>query len=188
MMFFRLLFAAAFALLLWLQSAFVQTIHIWHGHEHIFRYGAVAWVFLALFAILPLAFALLAWKWLRDPGGAVILLIAAPVMFLLVAPQVIYERVELTDTEWKLRREWPHQRYNADIAWADIREVTKVMREDLSFGQTWNIGYDLTLRDGRAVRFPSGNVMTAAAPTVDTVLQRHEIPMNIRKIHVPKAQ
>jgi hypothetical protein len=185
---FRLLMVAAFALLLFLHSLFLQTVHIQRGNDHIFRYGAVAWVFLCLFAILPLLFALLAWKWLRDSGGAIILLIAAPVMFFLVAPQIIYERVELTETEWKHRREWPHQQYNADVAWADIREVTKVMKEDLSFGQKWYIGYDITLKDGRQRKFPSNTVLTAAAPMVDEELAKREIPVNIRKIWVPKAQ
>lgn len=185
---FRLLFGVAFALLLWLQSMFVHTVHIQQGDHHVFRYGTVGWVFLILFALVPLAFALLAWKWLRDYGAAVILLIAGPVMFFLVAPQIIYEQTELTGTEWRHRREWPHQQYNADVTWNDIREVTKVMKEDLSFGQTWHVGYDLTLKDGRQLKFPSNTVMTAAAPTVDTVLEQHEIPVNIRKVLVPKAQ
>ncbi|HET6422524.1 MAG TPA: hypothetical protein VFG20_02500 [Planctomycetaceae bacterium] len=185
---FRLLIAIGFALLLFLQSLFVQTVHIQQGADHVFRYGAVAWFFVVLFAVLPLLFAVLAWKWLRDAGGAIILLIAAPVMFFVVAPQIIFERVELTETEWKHRREWSHQQYNADIAWSDIREVTKVMKEDLSFGQKWYIGYDITLKDGRQIKFPSNTVLTAASPVIDEELQKRELPMNLRKTMVPKAQ
>lgn len=185
---FRLIIAVAFALLLFLQSLFSQVVHIQQGDDHLFRYGAVAWFFVFLFAILPLVFAWLAWKWQRDAGGAIILLVAAPAMLIVVAPQILYERVELTAIEWKHRREWPHQRFNADVVWTDIREVTRVMQEDLSFGQKWRIGYDLRLKDGRQLQFPSNTVLTAAAPVIDEKLERRAIPMNLRKIMVPKPQ
>lgn len=184
---FRLLMAVAFVLLLWIQSLFTHTIHIVDGTQHVFCYGLVAWGFMAAFVLLVVGFAVLAWKWLNDRVGAMILLVFAPLMGLVVLPQILYERVELTDTEWRNRREWPHNQYSADVSWNEIASVTKVRHEDKSFGQTWRVGYDITLRDGRTVEFPSGTVMTAAELTVDDFLKKHAIPTQSRDVLVPPA-
>ncbi len=185
---FRLLMVLAFALLLWIQSFFTHTVHITQGKHHIFCYGPIAWGFMAAFVVLVLAFALLAWKWLNDRAGAILLVVLSPLMGLAVLPQILYSRVELTETEWRNRREWPHAKYSADVPWKDIVAVTKVRHEDKSFGQTWRIGYDLTLRDGRQLKFPSDDVMTMAESTIDDILKHHAIPLQSRDVLVPPAR
>src|SRR6187200_1820278 len=94
---FRLAFAVAVVLLLLVQSLFITTTHIVEGQHHVFRYSALAWVFLGGFAAITVAFAIIAWKPLQDKLLGGFLLAATPVLMLLLAPQLLYERVELTD-------------------------------------------------------------------------------------------
>ena len=185
---FRLLMMVAFILLLWIQSFFTQTVHHVNGDHHVFAYGPMAWFFLAAFVAVMMGFAVLAWKWLRDAWGAVILAVGAVFIGGILMPTLLSQRVELTKELWKNRREWPHQKYIADVPWNEITQVTKVRREDQSFGQRWHIGYELSLKDGSHVEFPSSEALTAAEATVDGRLQQHHIPMNSRDILVPPAQ
>lgn len=185
---FRLLFAVAIALLLWLQSLFTHVVHTADGDHHVFAYGPVAWGFTVAFVLVIWGFAALAWKWLHDRAAAWILLLCSPLMALAVLPQILYERVELTETEWRFQREPPQTKYNATVKWDDIKEVLQIQREDRSFGESWNYGYDLTMKDGRQLKFPSNTVITAAKPTIDEVLQQHHIPINIRRIRGQSGQ
>ena len=185
---FRLLMLVTFLLLLWIQSLFTHTVHHVDGDHHVFAFGLTGWIFLAAFVAVILGFAVLAWKWLRDAMGSGILVVGAIFIGGMLSPTLLSQRVELTSTEWKNRREWPHQKYNADVPWHEINHVTKVRREDQSFGQRWHIGYELSLKDGSHLEFPSSEAMTAAEATVDGLLQKHHIPMDSRDILVPPAQ
>ena len=184
---FRLAFAVAVILLLLVQSLFVTTTHIVDGEHHIFRYSAVAWIFLAAFGGIVVTFAVIAWKPLNDKLLGGLLLAAAPLLMLLLAPQLLKERVELTDDLLIHRREWPHTEFNADIPWADMTSATQVNREDNSFGKTYIVGYEIHTRDGRVYKLPSNTVLTAASPTINAYLAARKIPRK-EEVKVPNPQ
>lgn len=172
---FRLGFVIAIALLLWLQSCFTLTTHVVDGEQHVFRYGVVAWTFLAAFAGIMLAFAWLAWQPLKDKLLGGFLLAATPVLMALLAPQLLYERVELTNDLLIHRREWPHTRFNADIAWSDMLTATQLNLEDNSFGKKYIVGYEIHTRNGRVYELPSNTVLTAASETINARLAERKI-------------
>ena len=174
---FRLAFVIAIVLLLWLQSCFTLTTHIVDADRHVFCYGVVAWVFLAAFAAILLAFAWLAWGPLKDKLVGGFLLAATPVLIALLAPQLLFERVELTDHFLVHRREWPHARFNADIAWNDMRTATQLNLEDNSFGEKYIVGYEIHTRDDNVYELPSNTVLTAASDTINGRLAERKIPI-----------
>lgn len=173
---FRLAFAVAVVLLLLVQSFFVTTVHIVDGERHIFRYSAVAWVFLAAFAGILLLFAVIAWKALHDKLLSGFLLVATPLLMFLLAPQLLYERVELTDELLIHRREWPHTEFNVDIPWDDMAAATQVNREDNSFGKTYIVGYEIRTRNGVVHKLPTCTVLTAASDTINERLTAKNVP------------
>ena len=184
---FRLAFALAVVLLLLAQSFFVTTTHVVDGDRHIFRYSAVAWAFLATFGVIVVAFAVIAFKPLKDKLLGGFLLAVTPLLMLLLAPQLLYERVELTEELLIHRREWPHTEFNADIPWADMTAATQVNIEDNSFGKRYIVGYEIRTRDGRVYKLPSNEVLTAASETINANLAQRQIPTKAEvKVWQPK--
>ncbi len=185
---FRLLMALGFVLLLWLYSLLTHTVHSTDGARHVLTYGPVAWMFSGAAMALCLGFAALVWKWMHDKVVAAMLVVGSVFMGAVLLPQILCARVELTETDWRHRREWPHQKFNADILWKDIAHVTKVRREDKSFGQKWHIGYEIVLRSERQLTFPSSDVLSAAESMIDQRLMQHEIPAESRDVLIPAAR
>jgi hypothetical protein len=184
---FRLGFAIAVVVLLLLQSFFVNTTHIIDGEHHVFRYSAVAWAFLAGFAAILVAFAVIAWKLLNDKLLGGFLLVATPLLMLALAPQLLFERVEVTDDLLIHRREWPHTEFNVDIPWDEMASATQVNREDNSFGKTYIVGYEIRTRKGAVHRLPSCTVLTAASETINAYLAEKNIPKR-DEVKVPQAR
>lgn len=184
---FRLAFAIAIVLLLLVQSFFVTTTHVVEGNHHIFRYGAVAWAFLAGFGAILVIFAVIAFKPLKDKVLGGFLLAAMPVLMFLLAPQLLYERVELTDELLIHRREWPHTEFNVDIPWDEMVSATQVNLEDNSFGKKYIVGYEIRTRDGVVHKLPSCTVLSAASETVNERLAEKNIPKK-DEVKVPQPR
>lgn len=176
---FRLAFAVAFVLLLVAQSFFTTTTHIVDGQHHLFRYGILAWVFLGAFAGIMVLFAWIAWQPMKDKLLGGFLLVTTPLLMLLLAPQLLYERVELTDELLIHRREWPHTEYNADIPWDDMASATQLNLEDNSFGKKYIVGYEIHTRGGAVYKLPSNTVLTAASETINARLAERKIPTKL---------
>jgi len=183
---FKLAFTIAFLFLLWLQSLFTQTEHVIRGDVHVFRYNGVAWFFLALIALVLVAFAEVARRLLKDRGLALICLLMIPLMGL-TSLQLLYERVEVSAELLVRRREPPHTQFNVDLPWKEIQAATKVEHEKpgLFAPSFYNVGYEFILRDGQRQELPSNTVLTHAQEEVDRVLAAHGIPMARRKIPIP---
>jgi hypothetical protein len=184
---FRLAYLVVFLFLLWLHSLFVQTEHIVDGGVHIFKYNWVPWSFLVFIVLLQFAFAEIARRFFKDRGLALLVLLFTPV-FGLLSLQFIYERVEVSDKLLTHRREPPHTRYNADIPWDSIQSATKIECEKpgLFAPNFYNIGYEFTLRNGELRELPSNTVLTRAHEEVDGELAAHKIPVNTRRIPIPR--
>jgi hypothetical protein len=184
---FRLAFAVAVVLLLLVQSLFTTTTHIVEGQHHVFRYSALAWMFLSGFASITVAFAIIAWKPLKDKLLGGFLLAATPLLMLVLAPQLLYERVELTDELLIHRREWPHTEFNVDIPWDEMISATQVNREDNSFGKKYIVGYEIRTRGGAVHKLPSNTVLTAASETINERLAQRKIPTKV-EIKAPRPR
>lgn len=184
---FRLAFAVAIVLLLLVQSFFITTTHIVEGEHHIFRYSAIAWAFLAGFGGILVAFAVIAFKPLNDKVLGGFLLAATPVLMLLLAPQLLFERVELTDDLLIHRREWPHTEYNVDILWDEMASATQVNLEDNSFGKKYIVGYEIRARNGAVHKLPICTVLTAASETINARLAEKNIPKK-DEVKVPQPR
>ncbi len=168
---FRLFFLSASMLYIGLMSLFVETSHTVVEDRHIFVYNRLA-TFLGIgFNTIPL---LAAWYLLRvkkDRTGAGIMLMVIPLFIFLILPQYFLERVEVSATQLKHRREPPHTRFNADIAFTDVLSGIELHY------QNGKRGYRLFLKNGRTLELPANTVLTAAADTVTAQLQAHHIPM-----------
>ncbi len=111
------------------------------------------------------------WRVKNDRLGAAIFLLFIPLFAVFIMPQLFMERVEVTPTQLSHRREPPHTRFNADIAFAEIASAVEL---DYESGLK---GYKLRLRDGRTLVLPANTVLTAAQSTVDAQLHGHAIPV-----------
>lgn len=182
---FRLAYLVALVGLLWLHSLFAQTEQIVQSGVHIFRYNWVPWSFLVCVLLIHVGFAEIARRFLKDRGLAVLILLVAPI-FGLVSLHFLYERVEVSDKLLKHRREPPHRRFNADISWESIQAATKIEREQVGLfaPNFYNVGYELTLRNGRLQELPSGAVLTSAQAEIDRMLAAHRIPVNTKRIPI----
>jgi hypothetical protein len=184
---FRLALAVAIVLLLLVQSFFTTTTHVVEGEHHIFRYSALAWVFLGGFAGILAAFAWIAWQPMKDKPLGGFLLAATPLLMLLLAPQLLYERVELTDELLIHRREWPHTEFNVDIPWDQMVSATQVNREDNSFGKKYIVGYEIRTRGGKVHKLPTCIVLTSASETINARLAERKIPTKL-EVKVPQPR
>jgi hypothetical protein len=182
---YKLAFALAVLLLLWIQSWFTTTTHIAVGDRHVFAYGWLAWLFLSLFLALLAGFSWLAWRWYQDRVLAGILLAGVPLVLFVSLPQTLCERVELSGQRLVHRREPPHTKYNADIPLADIQSATEIQAESGSFSTYYLFGYRLDLRDGRQIELPRGEVVTAAHETIHAALVARGIPVETEVVARP---
>ena len=99
-----------------------------------------------------------------------------PLIAALVTPQLFMERVEVTPTYLVHRREPPHTRSNADVAFGDIASAVELRYDN------GNTGLELVLRDGRTVKLPANTVLTAARDTIRDQLRSRNIPVSIYTI------
>lgn len=174
---FRLIFLVACLLYIWFQSRFLQTSHTVVGDRHVFGYS---WVGIALgfgFNIIAIGAAWFLWRNKHDRFGAGIMLLAIPIFAVFVMPQLFMERVEVTPTLLSHRREPPHTRFNADIAFADIVSAVELQYE------SGLRGYELRLKNGKTVELPANTVLTAARDTVAAQLGRWNIPVKSQIVH-----
>ena len=151
---FRLAFALSFILLAWLESFFTETIHTVHGKHHEFGYGWIAYAFFAAYVIHAFAFAAIALRVMKDKVIMWITLALVPLLCFAVLPQLIYERVAVTETHLIHRREPPHTDYNCDIAFTDMVSVIQTKRETGSFDTHFAVGYHIATVDGRECELP----------------------------------
>jgi hypothetical protein len=182
---YKLAFAIAVALLLWVHSWFTTTTHTASGGRHVFAYGWLAWLFVSLFIALLAGFSWLAWRHYRDRVLAGIMLAGIPLVLLLVLPQTLYERVELTGERLVHTREPPHTKYNCDIPLANIQSATEIQAEAGSFSTYYLYGYKLLLRDGSLVELPRGEVVTAAHQAIHAALAARDIPIETQVVARP---
>jgi hypothetical protein len=184
---FRLAFLVAFLFLVWLESLFTQTVHVIDGKTHLFKYNGIPWLFLVLMSLVLVGFAEIARRFQKDRVTASICLLGLP-FFAFVSLQLLYERVEVTDSLLVHRREWPQTQYNADISWDSIQSATKIEREKpgLLAPNYYHVGYEFTLKGGRLLELPSNTVLTSAQEEIDRKLALHKIPQNTQKIPMPK--
>jgi hypothetical protein len=108
-------------------------------------------------------------------------------LMLLLAPQLLYERVELTDELLIHRREWPHEQFNVDIPWDDMVSATQLNLEDNSFGKKYIVGYEIRTRSGAVHKLPSNTVLTAASEAINERLSQREIPTKV-EVKVPQPR
>jgi hypothetical protein len=179
---FRLAFALAIVMLLWLQSLVDTTEHFTDGARHVFAYGWAAWLFFGGFMVIFVVFAGVAWRLLKDRILAGIILAGMLLTTLACLPQIWCERTELTDTHLIHRREWPHTEFNADIPLANIASVIETRRESGSFATYYAVGYQITMTDGRQFRLPSNTVLTAAHETINDVFDARNTPVKTETI------
>jgi hypothetical protein len=184
---FRYAFLAAFLLLLWLFSHFTDTVHIVQGNTHVFAHNWVPWFFLVCLALLHVAFAEVARRFLKDRVLALLCLLLIPLYGLLV-PKLVYERVEVSPDLLVHRREPPHTQFNVNIPWDSIVSATKIEREKpgLFAPNFYNAGYEFKLRDGRVQELPSNTVLTQAQDEIDRVLAARGIPVDSQTIPIPQ--
>ena len=184
---FRLAYSVAFIVLLWLRSLFTQTVHVIHGDVHVFKYNWVPWLFLVMMALITIGFAGVAHKLLKDRTLAMLCLLTIP-LWGLIAPKLLYERVEVSDRRLVHRREPPHTRFNVDIRWDAVIAVTKIEREQagLFAPNFYNVGYEFAMRTGQLHELPSNTVLTRAHGEIDRILAARGIPVNNRVIPIPR--
>jgi len=168
---FRMMFLVACLLYIWLQSLFLQTSHTVLGERHMFGYS---WVGIALgfgFNIIPIGAAWFLWRKRHDRFGAGIMLLVIPIFAVFIMPQLFMERVEVTPTQLRHRREPPHTRFNADITFSEVVAAVELQYE------SGLRGYKLHLKNGRTIELPANTVLTAARDTVAAQLGRWNIPV-----------
>src|SRR2546422_884530 len=170
---FRLAFLIACLIYIWFQSLFVHTSHTIIGDRHVFAYGWLGVLLGVGFNIVPVLGAWFLWRVKKDKVGAAIILLCIPLVAIFVMPQLFMERVEVTPKMLTHRREPPHTRFNADIAFGDIISAVELQHE------TGLKGYVLTLKDGRALELPANEVLTAARETIAAQLASRNIPVTI---------
>jgi hypothetical protein len=171
----RLVFLACAVAYLYVSSLFVHTSHtLIAGDRHLFGYSAVGFGLATGFNVIPLGMAWYLWRWRRDRLGAGIFLLMIPLFVAFVLPQLLMERVEVTPTHLKHRREPPHTRFNADVEFDDIAEAV-----ELQHAGGGTVGYRLRLKDGRQVELPANEVLTAAHDTIDVQLEAHHVPTTV---------
>lgn len=171
---FRLVLALACVAYLLLYTLLVRTSHSVEGERHLFYYNSFTVLFALGFNIIPITGAWFLWRVKNSRFVACMLLLAIPLFAFMVMPQLFMERVEVTPTHLIHRREPPHGRYNADIAFADIASVV-----ELEHGV--GTGFLLILKDGSTVELPANTVLTAARETVLAEFRRRNIPVKIVK-------
>jgi hypothetical protein len=184
---YKIAFAVAVVLLLFLQSFFDTTVHTVSANHHVFSYGFLAWLFFALFVLIVMGFAIFAWKKMNEPILAGIMLLGIPLICFAALPQICYERVELTGEHLIHRREPPHTKYNFDIPWSDMTSVTEIKKESGSFSTYYEVGYRITTRGGQ-YELPSNTVLTAAHETIDNELTSRNIPVKVEIQRRPPPQ
>jgi len=175
----RLIFLIACLIYIWFQSLFVHTSHAIVGDRHVFGYGWLGIILGFGFNIVPLGTAWFLWGVKKDRVGAARFLLLIPLFAFLVMPQLFMERVEITPVQLIHRREPPHSRFNADIAFADIASAVEL---DYESGLR---GYRLLLKDGRTLELPANTVLTAARDTIDAQLRNRGISVTTQTI--PRA-
>ena len=173
---FRLIFLAACVAWIGLQSLFVQTSHTIVGDRHVFAYNGAAFALGFGFNLIPIGGAWFLWRVKRDRIGAGLILLCIPLFAVFVMPQLFMERVEVTPTLLTHRREPPHTRFNADIAFDDITSAVELQYEN---GRR---GYRMTLKGGRTLELPANTVLTAARDTIDAQLRSRNIPVVVQVV------
>ncbi|PWU16775.1 MAG: hypothetical protein C5B50_12790 [Verrucomicrobia bacterium] len=171
------MFLAACLLYIWIQSLFVHTTHEIIGQRHIFRYGWTGIILGFGFNLVPIGTAWFLWRVEKDRIGAAIFLLFIPVFAAFVMPQLFLERVEVTPAELRHRREPPHTRFNADIAFTNIASAVEL---DYDSGLR---GFEMLLKDGRTLELPANTVLTAAHETISAQLLNHQIPVRRQTVH-----
>jgi hypothetical protein len=121
----------------------------------------------------------LLWKFKKDKFGVALTLLMALLLSMFVIPQVFLERTEVTPTKLIHRREWPHEKYNADIPFTQIESAVEM---NYSRGTR---GFRFILKNGKTAEFPANTVITAAADMVISSLKDHKIPISSETI-LPK--
>ncbi len=172
----RLTFLAASLLYIWVQSQFVQTTHVIEGERHIFGYGLVGIILGFGFNIVPIGTAWFLWKVKKDRGGAAIFLLFIPLFAVFVMPQLLMERVEVTPKLLSHRREPPHTRFNADIAFDDVASAIELDHE------SGLKGYRVLLKNGSSLELPANTVLTAARDTITKQFRDHGIAVTTQAI------
>lgn len=172
----RLLFLTACVLYIWFQSLFVQTSHVTVDERHIFSYGWTGIVLGFGFNIVPISTAWYLWRIKKDRFGAALFLLFIPLFAIFVMPQLFMERVEITPAQLSHRREPPHTRFNADIAFDDIASAVELVHE------TGMKGYLIRLRNGKSLELPANTVVTAARDTIAANLHARGIPVTSQTI------
>ena len=172
----RLAFLIACLLYIWFQSLFVHTTHTVVGDHHVFSYGWLGIVLGFGFNLVPIGTAWFLWRVKKDRLGAALFLLSIPLFAVFVMPQLFMERVEVTPRQLSHRREPPHTRFNADIAFDDIASAVEL-------GQESGLkGYRMLLKDGRMLELPANTVMTAARDTIAAELRNRGIPVTSQTI------
>lgn len=181
---FKLAFAAAFVLVLWLQSLFTLTERVDEAGTQIYRFSWVAWLFMSLFWLVCIAFAEIARRCMKDRVLAVVCLLSIP-LFGFISLGFIYDRVELSDRLLRHRRAPPHTRFNADIPWDLIQSAMRIEREQAGWtgpsGEV-TVGYEIRLADGQSLELPSNEVVTIASKEIDRILDARKIPVETRRV------
>ncbi len=183
---FQVAFLTVVLFLVWLQSRWAETVHVVDGGTHVFKYNWVPWLFLGLLILTSIAFAAIAYKVIRDRFLTGACLLGIP-LFSLLSLQLVCERVVITPELLVHRREPPHTRFNADIPWNSIVAAEKIKREKpgLFAPSFHNVGYTLSLSDGRTRELPSNTVLTHAQEEIDRMLRSRDIPVSVKTVPIP---
>lgn len=169
----KLTFLSVFVAYLWVGTLFDQTSHRASNGNHTFGYSAVGTVYGLGANLIPAGAAWYLWRWERDRVGAGIFLFGILLIAAFVMPQLFMQRTVVTGTHLVHRREPPHTRYDADVAFEDIAFASKLREAN---GMT---GYRLTLKDGRILELPSNTVLTAASDVIDEHFRVRDVPLTI---------
>ena len=139
--------------------------------EIVTSYGWIGIVLGFGFNLIPIGGAAFLWRVKKDRIGAALILLCIPLFAIFVMPQLFLERVEVTPSQLRHRREPPHTRFNADIEFDNIASAIELEHESgLS-------GYTLLLEDGRMLELPGNTVLTAARDTIAAQLRGRNIPV-----------
>jgi hypothetical protein len=179
---FRLTFLVALLLYIGFQSLFVQTSHAVRGDHHVFEYSWVGLLLALGFNLIPLGAAWFLWRVKKDRVGVGIFLVTIPLFAVFVLPKLFMERVEVTPTHVIHRREPPHTRYDADVAFNEITSAVEIQLETGSFSTYFMSGYVFLLKDGRTLELPANTVLTAARNTIDAQLRSRGLPVAVQTV------
>jgi hypothetical protein len=179
---FKLPFAESIILYLWLGSFIPSATHQVVGNQHVFVYSWAAKAH-GIGAILLFAGAAASlWRLKKDKIGAWIFIVFIPVLGIAVWPQLFLERVMVTPTTLVYRREPPHTKYNADLAWDQMQSILEERHESGSFHTYWRSRYYVTMLDGQRIELPTSEMLTAGRERIHQQAVDFKIPYDTQII------